>query len=306
LLQKEFPTLKSFKLPSYNIKYAKKGFFFRIKILLQIPFIISAISKEKIVVKKLIEKENINGIISDNRIGVLSKKIPSVYITHQLNVLSGLTTYISSKIHQKFIHQFDECWVPDLENEPNFSGKLGHLKTQHSKVKYIGILSRFKKQQLPVKYDLMVVLSGPEPQRTLLENKLLMELKRYKGMVLFVRGVLLNKARIEAPSNFEIKDYLLSKELEKALNQSNVIISRSGYTTVMDLAALGKKAFFIPTPGQLEQEYLAKKLHKNLIAPFAIQDRFTANNLNELKNFSGFEACKTTFDLNFFKLFKSE
>ena len=273
---------------------------------LQFPSIISTITKEKRMVKKLIEKENIKGIISDNRFGAISKKIPSVYITHQLNVLSGITTSISSKLHQKIICQFDECWVPDLEEKLNFSGKLGHLKKHHFNIKYIGILSRFRQQKHPIKYDLMVVLSGPEPQRTLLENRLLTELRTFKGTVLFVRGVLSNKTKIKAPANFKTVNYFLSSELEKALNQSRVIISRSGYTTLMDLAVLGKKVFFIPTPGQPEQEYLAKRLQKKLIAPFATQDRFTANSLIELKNFRGFEVCKTTFDLNLFKLFESE
>ncbi|WP_456378607.1 glycosyltransferase [Lutibacter sp.] len=219
-------------------------------------------------------------------------------------MLSGITTGITSKIHQKIIQKFDECWVPDIESEYNYSGKLGHLKEHTFKVKYIGVLSRFKYKKLNVKYDLLVLLSGLEPQRTLLENKLLKELKSYKKNVLFVRGVLNNEVKIKASNHIKIVDYLGSTELETAINESEIVLARSGYSTIMDLAVLGKKAFFIPTPGQFEQEYLAKTLREKLIAPFATQDNFKVDNLKELAIFSGFNTQKMSIDLNIFNLFE--
>jgi len=306
LLQKEFTILKSYQLPSYTIKYSKKGSNLKRKLFLHIPKILSAVKKEKKLVKQLIEKENICGIISDNRFGVVSKKIPSVYITHQLNVLSGKTTGITSKTHQKIIQQFTECWVPDIEEEPNFSGKLGHLKNSTLNVKYIGILSRFQPKKAEIKYHLLVLLSGPEPQRTLLENKLLQELKNYTGKILFVRGVISEEKIKKTPTNFTVVNYLLAKELEKAIHQSNIVISRSGYTTIMDLAVLGKKAFFIPTPGQLEQEYLAEIFHQKKITPFAKQHQFTLNSLSKLEKYTGFKCTKSKVDFNLFQLFKSK
>lgn len=305
LLQKEFPLLKSVELPSYNIRYPKNGKNLRIKLLLQLPTIISSIKKERKMVCKLIEKEHIVGIISDNRFGVYSKKVPSVYITHQLNVLSGKTTFITSKIHQQVLKKFDECWVPDLEGILNFSRDLGHLKSHHFNLKYIGILSRFQPKQLETKYDLLLLLSGPEPQRTLLENKLLLELQHFNGKILMVRGVF-TTSEMKAPSHFKIVNYLLSNELEEVINQSNLVIARSGYSTIMDLAALGKKAFFIPTPGQFEQEYLAKNLQKKLIAPYAKQDEFTAAKLSDLTKYSGFEKVTSLVDLKWFKLFEGK
>lgn len=304
LLQKEFPLLKSYQLPSYNIRYSKKGVNLKFKLLFSIPSIIKAVKKEQKIVAKLIEKEAIVGIISDNRFGVFSKKVPSVYITHQLHVLSGITTGITSKIHQKIIQKFDECWVPDIKSEHNYSGKLGHLKKQPFTIKYIGVLSRFKQQKLAIKYNLLVLLSGPEPQRTLLENKLLNELKMYKKKILFVRGILNNEAKIKAPNPIKVVDYLLSSELETAINESEIIVARSGYSTIMDLAVLGKKAFFIPTPGQFEQEYLAKILREKWITPFVTQNNFKVDNLKELTSFSGFNVQKMSIDLNIFNLFK--
>jgi uncharacterized protein (TIGR00661 family) len=306
LLQKEFPFLKSVELPSYNIRYPKNGKYLRFKLLLQLPAIISVIKKEQIFVSQLIDKENITGIISDNRFGVYSKKVPSIYITHQLNVLSGKTTFITSKIHQKVIKKFDECWVPDLEGNTNFSGVLGHLKKHHFQLKYLGILSRFQPKNLEIKYDILVLLSGVEPQRTLLENKLLNKLQHFNGSILMVRGVLNPSFDINAPGNFKIVNYLLASDLEKAMNQSNLVIARSGYSTVMDLAAMGKKAFFIPTPGQFEQEYLAKRLQEKLMVPYSKQEEFTVSKLYDLANFSGFSKATSAVDLELFKLFEGK
>ena len=121
----------------------------------------------------------------------------------------------------------------------------------------------------------MVLLSGPEPQRTMLEEKLLKEFERYKGSILFVKGIVENEQKRTEKGNMVIYNFMTSELLEKALNESEFIISRSGYTTIMDLAKLNKKAFFIPTPGQFEQEYLAKRLTKDGIVPSCHQDDFT-------------------------------
>ena len=304
LLRKEFPNLKSFELPSYQIEYARNGKYLKLKLLVRIPQIARAVRKEKKCIRRIVENENIEGIISDSRLGVLSYKVPCVYITHQLNVLSGITTWITSKIHQKFIEKFNECWVPDFKNEPNFSGELGHLEREKSKIKYIGILSRFKRTKLAIKYDLLVVLSGPEPQRTLLEEVLYKELTYFKGEVLFVRGLVSSEEYMSPTSkNIRLVNYMLSNELEQAFNESNVVLARSGYSTIMDLAALGKKAFFIPTPGQTEQEYLAKKFQRSLVAPQISQHNFTLDKLIDLEYYTGFEFSKNKVDPKLFELF---
>lgn len=305
LLQKEFPLLKSVQLPSYNISYPKNGKNLKLKLFFQLPAIISAIRKERKMVVQLVDKENIAGIISDNRFGVYSKKVPSVYVTHQLNVLSGKTTFLSSKIHQKFIQKFDECWVPDSNGISNFSGDLGHLNKHNFNLKYIGILSRFQPKELETTNEILVLLSGPEPQRTLLENRLLKEFQNFNGSILMVRGVF-SAAEINATNNFKIVNYLLANELEEAINQSNFVIARSGYSTIMDLAALGKMAFFIPTPGQFEQEYLAKTLQEKLIVPYAKQDEFTLAKLVDLTKYSGFKKIASVVDLELFKLFEGK
>ncbi|MDX1830124.1 MAG: glycosyltransferase [Lutibacter sp.] len=273
--------------------------------LLKTPAIISAVVKERKIVSDLIEKESISGIISDNRFGVYSNKIPSVYITHQLNVLSGNTTRITSKIHQYLIKKFDVCWVPDVATKYNLSGELSNIKPNKIKTKYIGILSRFKYKEIPKKHTILVLLSGVEPQRTLFENKLIKELSNFKGNVLLVRGIL-NESKIKTPSNFTVVNYLLANELEKAILQSTLVIARSGYSTIMDLAVLNANVLFVPTPKQFEQEYLAKHLFLEYKIPFFTQDDFKFEDIKNFEAKGKFKKYTESFPLDLFYLFQSK
>ncbi|MCF8713911.1 glycosyltransferase [Joostella atrarenae] len=297
LLKKEFPTLEFIEMPSYKIKYAEKGKHFKLKMLWDSPKILKAIKKEKKRTKELVKELKLDGIISDNRLGVYSKKVHSVFITHQLNVLTGNTTWFSSEMHQKIIKKFNECWVPDVAGEPNLSGRLGHLKKESHTLKYIGPLSRLGKRVLPIKYQLMVVISGPEPQRSLLVNLLLKEVTEFDGKVLFIKGKIEEKQQVIEQGNCTIYNYMNSEQLENAFNESEVIISRSGYTTVLDLAKLGKKAFFIPTPGQYEQEYLAERLQESQLVPYCTQDDFSIEMLKRVNNYNGLVGFESDFNL---------
>lgn len=301
MLQKEFPHLLSLELPSYNIEYAQNEEDFKWKLIKNSPKMITAIFTEKKVVKNWIAEYNLQGIISDNRLGVHNKRIPSVIITHQLNVLSGDTTWISSKLHQHFIKKFNECWVPDIEEEPNLTGKMGHWKNKKQTVKYIGPLSRLEKKELKEIYDLMIILSGPEPQRTILEQKLKTEIKTFKGKIVFVQGIIESDQKKERKRNVLYYNFMTSAEVERTFNKSKVVLCRSGYTTVMDLAKLKKKAFFIPTPGQFEQEYLAKKLKDDGFVPYAKQDEFKIENLLQVELFNGLPQLRK--DVNWEQLF---
>ncbi|MCK8520907.1 glycosyltransferase [Aquimarina sp. D1M17] len=307
LLKKEFPNLRTKELPSYKIEYSKKASNFKLKMLLNSPKIAHAISAEKKAIKKLVEEEKFAGIISDNRMGVRHKSIPSVFITHQLTVLSGNTTSFSTKIHNKYIKKFDLCWVPDMADDPNLSGELGHPKKSSVPVTYLGPLSRFEHQVMPKKYDIMVLLSGPEPQRTLLEQKLFQEFEQSDKKIVFVRGVIEETHKTYVKNNITIHNYLMGKDLENAINSSNLVISRSGYTTVMDLAKLKKKAFFIPTPGQFEQEYLAQRLTYNKLVPSCDQNEFTLKKLRDLNMYKGLSSFSTDIDYGeLFHFFQSK
>jgi uncharacterized protein (TIGR00661 family) len=301
LLKKEFPELTSLELPSYEIEYAKKAKNFKWKLLKNSPKTINAIIEERKLVKKWCKEFDLAGIISDNRLGVYNKKIPSVIITHQLQVLSGKTTWISSKIHQRFIKKFNECWVPDFEKKPNLTGKLGHLKNPSFSIKYLGPLSRLNIQKAEKKYDLMIILSGPEPQRTLLENLLLQKINLLDKKILFVKGIVNDKQLITEIEDITFYNFMTSTEIEKAFNESDVILCRSGYTTIMDLVKLNKKAFLIPTPGQTEQEYLARRLKKNGHFPYSKQEDFEVEMLDEIDLYKPFLTSEK--ELNWKQLF---
>lgn len=305
LLQKEFPKLRSIELPSYNIKYPKNGRFLKWKLIFDTPRVLKTIKKEEKLIQILVESENLIGIISDNRFGVRSAEIPSVFITHQLNVLSGNTTYWSTKLHQKFINKFNECWIPDVNSTKSLAKKLSHSKKVKNQ-KFIGFLSRFKKKELSIKYDLLVLLSGVEPLRSQLEQKVISELKNYKGKVLFVKGIVESHQKKTEKENITFCNYLLADELEIAINESDIVLARSGYSTIMDLAVLGKKAFFIPTTGQYEQEYLAERMKELKIAPFSSTNNFKMEMLKEINNYDGFNTCTSEIDSDLFDLFKGK
>jgi uncharacterized protein (TIGR00661 family) len=289
LLKKEFPHLMALELPSYEIEYPKNGKNLKWKLLQNSLKTLKAIRTEKKIIQKWIGDFDLKGIISDNRLGVVSKRIPSVYITHQLKVLSGNTTWLSTKIHQLYLKNFTECWVPDTSQSQNLSGELGHLSNTKFNIKYIGILSRFKKKQLPIKYNVMVLLSGPEPQRTMLEEKLLYELQNYSGKVVFIKGSIERTQKSEIKNHIHFYNFMTTNELEYTFSESEIVICRSGYSSIMDLVQLEKKAFLIPTPGQFEQEYLAKKMESQKMYPFAKQEKFSSNDIQKAHDYKPFK-----------------
>lgn len=306
LLRKEFPYLKTLELPSYQIEYAKNGKNFKWKLIKSLPKMIEAIREEKRIVKKWIQKYEIHGIISDNRLGVFSKKVPSVFITHQLNVLTGNTTWITSKLHQNIIKKYNSCWVPDVNEPLNLTGKLGHLENNSLNLSYLGPLSRMHKMALPIQYDLMIVLSGPEPQRGLLEVHLSEEVKRFDGKVVFIKGIIEKEQKKEQIGNVTYYNFMKTRQLEQTFNESKKVLCRSGYTTIMDLVKLNKKAFFIPTPGQYEQIYLAEKLQNDGLVPYATQEEFRIENLSKMEEYKGLSVIETTVNWEeLFKVFKT-
>lgn len=302
LLRKEFPYIKTLELPSYQIEYPKNGKNFKWKLLQNFPKMMKAVLNEKKMIKKWVKKYDIEGIISDNRLGVFSKKVPSVFITHQLNVMTGNTTWITSKLHQNIIKKYKECWVPDVEETPNLTGKLGHIKNPDFKLKYIGPLSRFHKKEIPKQYDLMIILSGPEPQRGFLEEKLKKEVLNFGGETIFIKGIVEKDQKKEQIENVTYYNFMNTRQLEQTFNESEIVLCRSGYTTIMDLVKLEKKAFFIPTPGQFEQEYLAEKLEKEGLVPFAKQDDFKMINIFEIQNYKGLKGFE--YPVNWEELFE--
>jgi len=278
LLQQEFPTLQFLKLEGYNVRYAKTRWLLPLKILLQIPKIVRAIKREHHWLAEMIQKHRIDLVISDNRFGLHAASAKCIFITHQLTILLPfrfLERWVQ-KINYAFINQFTCCWVPDVVGEFNLAGLLSHppilpMVPMH----YLGLLSRFRKEEVAeIKHDYCILLSGPEPQRTVLEEIILKDIHRLKGTVLLVRGKPGDSEFLELPLNIEVKNHLSGNDLQVALAESATIISRSGYTTVMEILSLQKKSILIPTPGQTEQEYLASRLMHQQLCYSAPQDSF--------------------------------
>ncbi len=288
LLKKEFPELPAIELPAYEVEYAEKGEHLKLKLLKDSPKIWNAIRAEHRLLPHLIHKYKLNGVISDNRLGLYSRTIPCVIMSHQLQVLSGGTTWLSTQLHLHYIKKFKACWIPDHASFPNLTGKLSYNNDSAIEKVYLGPISRFEyKQSLQYKYDLLVVLSGPEPQRGILEKILLEQLKRFHGSVLFVAGIVEPIQTVNKKGKLTYHNYLSTEGLQKAMERSQTVLCRSGYTSIMDLSKLKKKAFLIPTPGQFEQEYLASHLEKQGMAPFATQVGFRIEMLGQLENYSG-------------------
>lgn len=307
LLKQEFPDLPAEPLPAYNITYTKNPKRFKWRLFVQIPRITKVMRAEQKVTQSLVKKYGITGIISDNRFGVRHHGIPSVFITHQIQVLSGWSTPLTSWFHQRVIKRFDQCWVPDYEGQDALSGILSQDPGFKFPVAYFGPISRMKKENLNRSIDILILLSGPEPQRSILEQIMREKFKDYNKKVVMVCGVIQDTPTVETIDGIEIFNFLTSKSLEQLINQSKLVICRSGYTTVMDLAKTKTPAFFIPTPGQYEQEYLAKRLSQNLIAPYCAQSSFDPILLKQLKTYDGwpYKAQKEKLS-KLFSIFQSE
>lgn len=291
LLAKEFSQLQFLDLKGYRMRYSRKGYWLPLKILIQFPKMLSSIRRENRWLKKVIIEHAIDAVISDNRFGFYNSTVPCVYITHQLTIKTGnsFTERIAQRIHYRFINKFTTCWIPDYEGKVNLAGALSHpTHLPKTPVRYIGPLSRFEKKEVEKKYDLAAIISGPEPQRTIFEELLLDQLPDYEGSVLFVRGLPGNlPSSFSIKSNIEMHDHLSAEELNEAVLGSDMIISRSGYTTVMDLVKLQRAAILIPTPGQPEQEYLAEYLMKEkLFFCIAQKDLSLKQALLAVANFS--------------------
>lgn len=287
LLQKEFPLLKYYKLPSYNISYSKNALFFKLKLFIKAIGLYPILKKENALINKIIEVEDVEVLISDNRFGVFSSKIKSIYITHQLQVLSGIFTPITSYLHYLIYKKYDEVWVPDFKDrDKSLTGKLS--EKQLDILMFINPLSRFKKIEVEQNIDFLFLLSGPEPQRSILEGIFLEEVKKENSKkIILVRGVVENKEVVSTFKNVTTYNFVTSNVLEDLLNRTKTVVCRAGYTTIMDLAVLNKKAFLIPTPGQNEQEYLAEYLNEKGLCPFTSQKKFKWELLEEVKKYKG-------------------
>lgn len=263
-LHERFPELVAVELPSAKMNYGRRG-------MVSLPFLFSMfrfarnIRKEHKALEKIIAKYSIDYVFSDNRLGLYSKSVPSFYMTHQLNFDNGflnrLHARMMKRLHLRYINKYRYCFVPDAEGELSLSGILSdsEIETRH-----LGPLSRFYgrvQQKIDGDFDLLL-LSGIEPQRTILEN---LFIEKYSAMpdlhLHIIRGVAA-EAEPSLPSNISCESNPSEDRIASLIVSARRIFCRSGYSTLCDLAALGRRAVLVPTPRQPEQEYLASRFHE--------------------------------------------
>lgn len=288
-IKKSLPNTETINLEGYDVSYSKKGIGFMFSIFRQTPKLLKTVRKENEWLIEQSAKLQFDGIISDNRYGLFHKRIPSVIMTHQLLARTGMgkaANALLRKLHYKYLQRFDKCWVVDVNGKECLGGKLSHPKILPDNAEYIGLLSQIEVKKTNEGEHLLILLSGPEPQRSIISEILWKQLVAYKGKVVFVEGRNDCPTRNIIPAHVTYYKQVTKTELQPLLEDANMIICRSGYSTLMDLVALGKKAIIIPTPGQTEQVYLARYLHKQGIFYSTPQRGFQLqNSLDAAKQF---------------------
>ena len=273
LLRRHFPSLRYVYLAPLHLRYSagKRQVWAMLKAL---PQLWTWSLKDQAMLAAILREEKIDRVVSDNRFGLYNKSAECIYMTHQLHIFLPRgwrwLEPVVARIHARIYRRFNKVWVPDYEAvNSSLAGELSHPSSFHflPSLTYIGPLSRFAGLQKTVstqKYQRVAVLSGLEPQRTLLEKEILARYANQSESLLIVQGLLNRPNTCIRRGKTTIVPYMEDEELASALLNADRIIARSGYSTIMDLEALGVlgKAELIPTPGQPEQEYLAFLLSK--------------------------------------------
>lgn len=265
-LRDELPNLKYIDFPGFKPRYSSI-FPQYLALLFKIPVLLYHIILEHQRLKRIIKEYNIDIVISDNRFGLWNNDITTVYITHQLLIpFPEKFRFLESsgrRLHNAIIRKYSFCFIPDLPGEINLTGRLSHGFKIQKNVRYLGILSRFDNIDEPASGDHMnfshntVILSGPEPQREIFKQKLTAILKDKEKKTVIFEGKPGIGGEITPIGNLTFISHLPPDRMKAIIKSSDLIISRSGYTTIMELVSMNCSALIIPTPGQTEQEYLA-------------------------------------------------
>lgn len=276
-----FPELSFELLKGYEVRYAAKGSQLKWRLLQQLPQLQNTIRHEHGWLQRLAENHQLSGIIADNRYGLWHPHIPSVILTHQLQIQSGMGWAADRALlwaHYRQLSNFRQVWVVDTA-EKSLACRLSHPAKIPGNATYIGLLSQFYEAGQPApsgQHHLLILLSGPEPQRSLLSDLLWREVLALNMPVVFVEGK--KGVSRQAGRQVQHRDQLQGTELENAITNAKMIVCRAGYSSIMDLVYLKKRAILIPTPGQTEQEYLSRLLTEKGIFPGWQQEGFSLQN----------------------------
>lgn len=290
-LSRRFPDLKIIRCPGYDITYPKSDQFM-VHMARSGPHIAKALHAERKAAERIAEETGAEIIISDNRLNFRSNNTRNIFITHQLRVKAGILTLAASALHAKFYSKFDEIWIPDLEGENNISGDLAFKKHPRKNYRYIGPLTRFSLVKSPMDGQgdqLLFMLSGPEPQRTIFEELVIAELKKNPTRALILRGQPGQPHDSQPIPGVRMLNHLDDEALAAEINRSYAVVSRGGYSTLCDLTRAKKKLICVPTPGQTEQEYIAKYLAgRNLMVAMSQENFSLMSTLEHLSKVNEF------------------
>jgi UDP-N-acetylglucosamine transferase subunit ALG13 len=264
-LQTELADVHYLPLQGYNISYAKTTFGLLLMMLWQIPKIVWSIYKEHRWLKSTLQNNNFDAVISDNRYGLFSNKTTTVFITHQLHIQVPFGSKVIHYINTYFIKKYTHCWVPDDAAPNSLAGVLSANSNINFSPIYIGAISRFTNAMPCITNNtntILCILSGPEPQRSLLAQSIALQLANTMYIITVV-GYTSNTITNNA-SNITYLPLQSATQLQQLIATNHILVSRSGYTTVMDLAVWQRAAILVPTPGQTEQEYLGQYAQQQL------------------------------------------
>jgi UDP-N-acetylglucosamine transferase subunit ALG13 len=266
LYRTEMPGLTYINFPGFRPGYSRFLPQY-LALLFKTPLLLYHIILEHARLKKIIRDYDIDIVISDNRFGLWNRKITTVYVTHMPLIPFPeplrFMEFTGKLLHRAVITKYSRCFIPDLPGEVNVSGRLSHGIRLPDNVRFIGILSRFNSSDEHRERKLFdfrhntIILSGPEPQRAMLRQKLVNILENIEPPVVILEGRPDEMQNFSRSGNVLSYNHLPAAEMKEMVTGSESIISRSGYTTIMELISLNCSALLIPTPGQTEQEYLA-------------------------------------------------
>lgn len=268
LLRRHFPQLPVLPLAPLRLRYSS-GKRQVTAMLCAIPKLIKNALQDHYILKNCLRTTHIDKVVSDNRFGLYSRRTECVYITHQVHIRLPRpwrwAERLASAVHARVYKRYSELWIPDYEDiDQSLAGELSHPAPQDMPHRYIGPLSRFSLPVMPEATGLapsvVALLSGLEPQRTLLEKEIVARYADSDEQVLIIQGLVGKPQTRICHRNITLLPHINDRQLVDVLQQAKTIIARSGYSTIMDLHALGiqQKAEWIPTPGQPEQGYLAQ------------------------------------------------
>ncbi|MDQ3003460.1 MAG: glycosyl transferase family 28 [Fibrobacterota bacterium] len=323
LLQGEFPNLEVFDFPGYRVRYSRSPAFFLPVMLAQLPRVLAGMISEARRLHRILAERPCDLVISDGRYGVFTREMPCVFITHQVFIRvpgrfpgAGAMERLLLALNLRLLRRFARVWVPDFPGKRNLSGDLSHKTGGPGNLEFIHPLSRFSTNgDEPAHVNFLAMVSGPEPQRGLFEQALRKQLEALEGTRVLVRGLPegsdgqaairgIGDIRIGALTEF---DHLSGPDLARLFRGADLIVARSGYTTVMELAGIHARAVvLVPTPGQSEQEYLADHLEASGSAVKMDQGSFDLHKARERvrggKGFAGWMGVAPSEGMRSFSL----